>query len=55
LTDTPGSVLPAVAGEGVATIHLRTPLPTPSSGLPGHSGEQPSIVPCLALLRVGFT
>jgi len=45
----------AVAGEGVATIHLRTPLPTPSSGLPGHSGEQPSIVPCLALLRVGFT
>ena len=45
----------AVAGAGVAAIHLRTPLPTPSSGLPGHSGEQPSIMPCLALLRVGFT
>ena len=45
----------SVAGAGAAAIHLRTPLPTPSSGLPGHSGEQPSNVPCLALLRVGFT
>lgn len=45
----------AVTGKGVAAIHLRTPLPTPSSSLPGHSGEQPSSVSCLALLRVGFT
>ena len=44
-----------VTGKGATAIHLRTPLPTPSSGLPGHSGEQPSIMPCLALLRVGFT
>ena len=45
----------AVARRRVAIIHLGAPLPVPSSGLPGHSGEQPSIVPCLALLRVGFT
>ena len=38
-----------------ATIHLGLPLPTASSGLPAHSGEQPSNVRCLALLRVGFT
>ncbi len=44
-----------VTHGGEATIHLRTPLPTPSSSLPRHSGEQPSIMPCLALLRVGFT
>ena len=44
-----------VARGGEATIHLRTPLPTPSSSLPRHSGEQPSVMPCLALLRVGFT
>lgn len=44
-----------VAGPAATIIHLRTPLPTPSSGLPGHSGEQPSNVPCLALLQVGFT
>ena len=38
-----------------AVIHLRLPLPTPSSGLPGSSGEQPSNTSCLTLLRVGFT
>jgi hypothetical protein len=38
-----------------AAIHLGTPLPTPSSGLPGSSGGQPSNAACLALLRVGFT
>lgn len=44
-----------VTRGGEATIHLRTPLPTPSSSLPRHSGEQPSNMPCLALLRAGFT
>ncbi len=45
----------AVTSIEATIIHLRTPLPTPSSSLPGHSGEQPSNVPCLALLPVGFT
>lgn len=35
----PGSVR-----RSVATIHLRVPLPTPSSGLPAHSGGPPSNV-----------
>src|SRR3954463_15054312 len=35
----PGSVR-----RSVATIHLRAPLPTPSSGLPAHSGGPPSNV-----------
>ena len=39
----------------MATIHLRTPLPVPSCGLPGSSGGPPSNASCLALLRVGFT
>ena len=39
----------------VAAIHLRRTLPHASSDLPGHSGEQPSNVPCLVLLPVGFT
>jgi hypothetical protein len=30
-------------------------LPAASSGPPAHSGEQPSNVRCLTLLRVGFT
>lgn len=38
-----------------AIIHLRPPLPTAWCDLPGNSGEQPSGVPCLVLLRVGFT
>ncbi|GAB5077069.1 hypothetical protein ARTHROSP310_02110 [Arthrobacter sp. AD-310] len=46
---------PPVTGKGAAAIHLGVPLPAPSSGLPGHSGGQPSNVSCLALLRVGFT
>jgi hypothetical protein len=41
--------------RAVTTIHLATPLPTPSCGLPGSSGGQPSNASCLALLRVGFT
>lgn len=45
----------AVASRRVAVIHLRVPLPTPSSGLPGYLGEQPSNVSCLTLLLVGFT
>ena len=47
-------------GEAV-TIHLDTPLPGASSGLPAASGEQPSNACAtapgaafLALLRVGF-
>jgi hypothetical protein len=48
-------------GGKAATIHLDTPLPGASSGLPAGSGEQPSGA-CtaapgaayLALLRVGF-
>jgi hypothetical protein len=35
-------------------IHLRLPLPTASSGLPGSSGGPPSNASCLTLLRVGF-
>src|SRR3954447_16664701 len=35
----PGSVR-----RSVATIHLRAPLPPPSSGLPAHSGGPPSNV-----------
>jgi len=45
----------------MATIHLGTPSPGTSSGLPAGSGEQPSnacaVAPhatFLALLRVGF-
>jgi hypothetical protein len=48
-------------GGEVATIHLDTPLPGASSGLPAGSGEQPSsacavapLATFLALLRVGF-
>jgi hypothetical protein len=48
-------------GDEVATIHLDTPLPGASSGLPAGSGEQPSnacavapLATFLALLRVGF-
>jgi hypothetical protein len=48
-------------GGEAATIHLDTPLPGASSGLPADSGEQPSGVCAaalgaafLALLRVGF-
>ena len=48
-------------GGEAATIHLGTPLPGASSGLPADSGEQPSNVCAtapgaafLALLRVGF-
>ncbi len=48
-------------GGEVATIHLDTPLPGASSGLPADSGEQPSNActaapgaALLALLRVGF-
>jgi hypothetical protein len=48
-------------GGEAATIHLDTPLPGASSGLPADSGEQPSDVCAaalgaafLALLRVGF-
>lgn len=49
-------------GGGAATIHLDTPLPGASSGLPAGSGEQPSDACAaapfdaafLALLRVGF-
>ena len=49
-------------GDKAATIHLDTPLPGASSGLPAGSGEQPSnacaVMPhgmtFLALLRVGF-
>ncbi len=48
----PGSVLPR---RGVAAIHLGASLPTSSSDLPADSGEQPSGVRCLVLLRVGFT
>ncbi|EUA65605.1 hypothetical protein I553_8103 [Mycobacterium xenopi 4042] len=58
----PDSV-PATAnsGSGAATIHLDTPSPGASSGLPAGSGEQPSSACAtapgavfLALLRVGF-
>jgi hypothetical protein len=55
----PGSV---VALLRRATIHLRLPLPTASSGLPAGSGGQPSnacaVTPkrdLLTLLQVGFT
>ena len=48
-------------GAEAATIHLDTPLPGASSGLPAGSGEQPSDACAaapgaafLALLRVGF-
>ena len=49
-------------GGEAATIHLDTPLPGASSGLPADSGEQPSDACAaasphaafLALLRVGF-
>jgi hypothetical protein len=48
-------------GDEAATIHLDTPLPGASSGLPAGSGEQPSDACAtalgaafLALLRVGF-
>ena len=48
-------------GDEAATIHLDTPLPGASSGLPTDSGEQPSNAGAaapgaayLALLRVGF-
>jgi hypothetical protein len=48
-------------GGEAATIHLDTPLPGASSGLPAGSGEQPSSACAtapgavfLALLRVGF-
>ena len=48
-------------GDEAATIHLDTPLPGASSGLPAGSGEQPSGACAtapgaafLALLRVGF-
>ena len=48
-------------GDEAATIHLDTPLPGASSGLPAGSGEQPSNACAtapgaafLALLRVGF-
>jgi len=48
-------------GDKAATIHLDTPLPGASSGLPAGSGEQPSDACAtapgavfLALLRVGF-
>jgi hypothetical protein len=48
-------------GGEAATIHLDTPLPGASSGLPAGSGEQPSNACAtalgaafLALLRVGF-
>ena len=48
-------------GGKAATIHLDTPLPGASSGLPAGSGEQPSDACAaapgaafLALLRVGF-
>jgi hypothetical protein len=48
-------------GDEAATIHLGTPLPGASSGLPAGSGEQPSDACAaapgaafLALLRVGF-
>ena len=48
-------------GNKAATIHLDTPLPGASSGLPAGSGEQPSDACAtapgaafLALLRVGF-
>ena len=48
-------------GGEAATIHLDTPLPGASSGLPAGSGEQPSDACAtapgaafLALLRVGF-
>jgi hypothetical protein len=37
-----------------AAIHLGTPLPASSSGLPGSSGGPPSNAACLTLLRVGF-
>jgi hypothetical protein len=39
---------------GVATIHLRRPLPAASSDLPVCSGGPPSHAHCLILLRVGF-
>ena len=48
-------------GDEAAAIHLGTPLPGASSGLPAGSGEQPSDACAaalgaafLALLRVGF-
>ncbi len=44
-----------VAGAGETAIHLGSPLPTTSSVLPVHSGEQPSDAHCLDLLLVGFT
>lgn len=46
--------LRAVTPAQVTAIHLRRTLPHASSDLPGNSGGQPSNVPCLALLRVGF-
>ncbi len=49
----PDSVPPG--GPGAAAIHLGPPLPAASCGLPGDSGGQPSNIPCLTLLRVGFT
>jgi len=58
-------LFPAAAGyrgDEAATIHLDTPLPGASSGLPAGSGEQPSGACAmrpephlLTLLRVGFT
>jgi hypothetical protein len=53
-----GFCLPAYNSKVVrreAVIHLRLPLPTTSSGLPGSSGGPPSSASCLTLLRVGFT
>ncbi|NVN51718.1 hypothetical protein HLY00_1706 [Mycolicibacterium hippocampi] len=55
-------LFPAAIGGGAATIHLDTPSPGASSGLPAGSGEQPSNACAaappgatfLALLRVGF-
>ena len=51
-----------MTGDEAATIHLGTPSPGTSSGLPADSGEQPSdvcaaatgVAAFLALLRVGF-
>jgi len=50
----PGSV-PAGLRLPATAIHLESPLPATSSGLPGSSGGPPSNAPCLTLLRVGFT
>ncbi len=56
------SLAAAKHGGEAATIHLGTPSPGASSGLPAGSGEQPSNACAaappnatfLALLRVGF-